>query len=235
MNFIKKAIDKTADEDTHIQFQKFSKGEFQNRAVIHAKFSGGKYTINTSAEFGNDLVKEVAKKLGDDKTLVSGAIVSTADLKNDLEFKEIKQFQGVKRYLIEKEISGNQILELIRKFPKAFFGLSFSVGETILKIKAKAPKSGKPGSKGEEVPKPDFCKLITNDKDLAQSFVFENPGFKKAEIVHKYLIDKIVIPSELKEEKDFAKIREMSKRAGKIIRKSMIDGKEIVREWEFEA
>jgi len=234
MNFIKKAIDKVSDEDTHIQFQKFSKGEFSNRAVINARFAGGKYTVNTTAEFANDLVKELAKKLGENTTNVTGAIVSTSDLKNDLKFKEIKQFQGVKRYLIEDVMNGNQIVELIRKFPKAFFALTFNAGDSSLKIKAKAPKSGKPGTK-EEMPKADFCKLITTDKPLAQSFVFENPEFKKAEIVHKYLIDNIVIPAELKAEKDFAKIREFSKRAGKIVRKSMIDGKELLSEHAFEA
>jgi len=48
MNFIKKAIDGEADESVHLQFQKFSKGEFRDRGVIEAKKQGGgKYTIKT--------------------------------------------------------------------------------------------------------------------------------------------------------------------------------------------
>lgn len=237
MNFIKKAINKEADESVHLQFQKFSKGEFVNRAIINAKFSGGKYTISTSAEFANDLVKEVAKKLDGLKTQITGAIISTLDLKGQMNFKEVKQFQGVKRYLIEGEMSGDEILKLMEKFPKAFFALTFETqkDETKLKIKAKAPKSGKPGTKGEDAPKPDFCKLITRDKKLAESFVFENPEFKNAEIIHKFLIDKINTPEELKDSKDFALIREMSKRAGKIIRKATIDGRDFSKEFEFEA
>ena len=35
-------------------------------------------------------------------------------------------------------------MKLLNEFPKAFFGLTFNAGETELKIKAKAPKSGKP-------------------------------------------------------------------------------------------
>jgi len=236
MNFIKKVFEKNFDESVHLQFQKFSKGEFRDRAIIRAKFSAGKYTINTTAEFANELVKTVAKKLGSGKTKVTGAIVSTQDLKNDLEFKEIKQFQGVKRYLIEKEMSGLEILDLIKKFPKNFFALSFNAPDgTVLKIKAKAPKSGKPSSKKNENPKSDFCKLITTDSILGKEFIFEKPDFKQAEVVHEFLIQDIVIPPELKKEGDFAKVREMALRKGVIIRKAKIDEKDIRTELELEA
>lgn len=236
MNFIKKVHEKEFDESVHLQFQKFSKGEFRNRAVIKAKNSAGKYTINTSAEFANELVKEVAEKLGSAKGKITGAIVSTQDLKKEIEFKEIKQFQGVKRYLIEKEMSGLEILELIKKFPRNFFALSFASPDgSILKIKPKAPKSGKPGSKGEETPSADFCKLITTDASLAKDFIFEKPDFKQAEVVHDFLIKDIIIPNELKKEKDFAKMRELAKRKGVIIRKAKIDEKDIRTELEFEA
>jgi hypothetical protein len=132
MNFIKKVQDKNFDESVHLQFQKFSKGDFRNRAIIHAKFTGGKYTINASSEFANELVKDVAEKLGSTKTKVTGAIVSTQNLKEKPEFKlllensEVKQFQGVKRFLIDKEMSGKEILAFLGKNPKAFFALSFN-------------------------------------------------------------------------------------------------------------
>ena len=105
-----------------------------------------------------------------------------------------------------------------------FFALSFSVGEDTLKVKPKAPKSGKPGSKGEEAPKADFCVLKTKDKNLAETFIFENPEFKAAKIAHDFIIESIEIPSELKSSQDFALIREKSKRVGKILRKAEIDG-----------
>ena len=235
MNFIKKAVERKEDDSVHLQFQKFSKGEFRNRAVIEAKKTGEKYTIKTSAEFTNGLVHAMAEKLAEEKTKVTGAIVSTQDLKNDLSFKEIKQFQGVKRYLLDGEMSGSEMLKLLEKFPKNFFALSFSVGENILKIKPKAPKSGKPGSKGEEAPKADFCKLITTDKEIGKSFVFEKPEFKVAKINHTFFIDKINIPEELKNSEDFALIREKSKRDGRIIRKAEIDGENIEKVYEFES
>jgi len=238
MNFIKKIFDNDADEEAHLQFQKFSKGEFRDRAVIKVKQSKGKYTISTTSEFSNELVRSVAKKLGSDKAQVTGAIISTSDLTGEIDFQGKKQFQGVKQYLIDQEMEGNRITELIKKFPKVFFALSFKTNneDTILKIKAKAPKSGKPGSKGGERPKPDFCKIITNDSEIGKSFVFEKPSFKTAEITHHFMIEELVRP-ELSEgdKNNFAKIREMSKRKGKIIREAEIDGEKITKEKEFEA
>ena len=171
--------------------------------------------------------------VGSDKTKVTGAIVSTSDLTGELEFINKKQFQGVKRYIIEGEMSGDELINLLNKFPKAFFGLTFNVEKEniILKIKAKAPKSGKPG-KGDEEVKADFCSLKTTDKKIAENFIFEKPDFKTAKIIHTFLIDKIIMPEG---EKDFAKIREMAKRGGKIVRKAEIDGNTSTKEIEFEA
>jgi hypothetical protein len=178
-------------------------------------------------------VREVAGKLGGNKARVTGAIVSTNDLKEELDFKEIKQFQGVKRYIIDKEMSGDEILSLLEKFPKAFFALSFNCDKdsTSLKIKPKAPKSGKPGKKGEK-PKPNFCKITTTDKMLAEDFVFEVSDFKKAEIDHKFIINEIIQPEG---ETDYARIRELAKRKGEIIREALIDGIEIRKKMDFEA
>ena len=234
MNFIKKIFDDNIDEIVHLQFQKFSRGEFRDRAIINARQSKGKYTITTTAEFANGLVREVARKINEEKTNVKGAIISTQDLTGHLEFQGKKQFQGVKRYLIDKEMSGNEIIDLLDKFPKAFFALSFEnkKDSTFLKIKPKAPKSTKPKNKGETV-KPNFCKLVTTDRELGGSFVFETTDWKNANINHIFLINDIIVSDELKSSKDFARIREEAKKKGKIIRKADIDGREITKEKEF--
>jgi len=232
MNFIKKVFEGNSDESIHLHFQKFSKGEFRDRALIEAKNSKGKYTIKTSSEFANELVRDVAEKLGDDKTKITGAIVSTQDLTGELDFKDKKQFQGVKRYLIDKEMSGKEILSLLEKFPKNFFALSFEAGDCKLKIKPKAPKSGKPGKEKEDGPKADFCTLKTNDKNIAESFIFEKPNFTEAKVNHTFIINELVMPQG---ETDYAKIREMAKRKGRIVRNSVIDGAVMKKEVEFEA
>lgn len=238
MNFIKKVFDKKEDESIHLQFQKFSKGEFRDRALLRAKAqSGGKYTIWTSAEFANGLVRDVAEKARDETVQVKGAVVSTSDLKDKLDFKDIKQFQGVKRYLIDKEMKGQEIINLLNEFPKTFFALSFkaSKDDTALKIKPKAPKSGKPGKEKEGGPKADFCTLKTKDTELAKSFIFEKPDFKEAEVNHTFFIEQLEIPEALKSSKDFAKMREGAIRVGKIVRKAKIDGKEKTTEFELRA
>jgi len=236
MNFIKKIFDDRGGEDrlVHLQFQKFSKGKFGNRALINVKKSGKKYTIKTTAEFANGLVRLMAEKLGSEKTIVKGAIISTSDLREELDPIGVKQFQGVKRYLIEKEMSGEEILELLEKFPKAFFALTFAHPETgeSLKIKPKSPKSGKPGKKNEK-PKVNFCTLRTLDSAIGRDFIFETDNFKVAEINHTFLIEEIVIPEELKNEDDFSKVREGARRKGRIIRETEIDGREIRSEKEF--
>lgn len=232
MNFIKKVFDRAADESVHLQFQKFSKGEFHDRALIEVRKTSKGFAIKTSAEFANELVRVMAGKLGSEKARITGAIVSTQDLTGELEFKDKKQFQGVKRYMIDSEMSGDELVNLLNKFPKNFFALSFEVGGEKLKIKPKAPKSGKPG-KGNEKPKADFCSLKTADENITKSFVWEREDFKKAQISHDFFIDEIVIPDDLENEKDFAKIREMAKREGRIVRRAEIDGVVSERTAEF--
>lgn len=235
MNFIKKVFDGETDESVHLQFQKFSKGEFINRALIEVKKTGKGFNIKTSAEFANGLVRMMAEKLGEESTLVKGAIVSTADLTGELEFKDKKQFQGVKRYLIENEMTGTEIINLLDKFQKNFFALTFNVGDEKLKIKPKAPKSGKPGKEKEGGPKADFCSLKTPDSEIAKSFVFEKNDFKEARINHTFYIEEIIVPEELKSSDDFALIREKSIRKGRIVRKAIIDEQEMKSEKGFEA
>ncbi len=234
MNFIKKIFDGKIDDSVHLQFQKFSKGEFRDRALVEVKKSKNKYTIKTGAEFANELVRAMAQKLGEEKTKITGAIVSTQDLTDDLDFKDKKQFQGVKRYLIDTEMSGTEIIGLLDKLPKTFFALSFEVGNNKLKIKPKAPKSGKPGKEKEGGPKADFCSLKTEDAEIGKSFIWEKEDFKQAKINHTFFIESIKIPDELKGSEDFAKIREESLRVGRIVREAEIDEEMIKSEKGFE-
>ena len=232
MNFIKKIVDKKEDELVHLQFQKFSKGTFKNRAVLKVKKNKNKYTINCSGEFINELVRTMAEKLGSQKTQMTGAVIATSDLTGKLDFTGKKQFQGVKRYLIDTVMSGDEVIGLLDEFPKAICALSFEVGSDKLKIKPKAPKMGVPGKKGDH-PKTDACKLITTDAAIGESFIFETKDFKLAEINHTIIIDKVIMPET--DETDFAKIREIAKKQGKLIRSSKIDEVEDSKEYNFTA
>jgi len=239
--FIKKIFDGKADESVHLQFQKFSRGEFRDKAMIRIKNSNGKYTIDTTYEYARELVRIMAKKLGNNKAHVMGALVSALDLTR-FNYESKKMAMGVRKYMINREMTGNEMVELCDRLTKAFFGLSFSVGDDELKIKDKSPKSAKGASsakKEDAKAKIDFCRLKTSDKNIVTGLLFDNEiqtdNFKKAEIKHDFIITDIVIPSELKNEKDFAIVREKAHRKGKVIRYLDIDGNKIKKEVEFEA
>lgn len=238
MNFIKKIFDGKIDESVHLQFQKFSKGQFKSRALIVAKKTKELYKISAGSEFANEMVEELAKELGNKKVNMTGVIVSTLNLNAEQDFKkmlgncEIKQFMGVKQFKINHNLSGDDILSLIKNFPKAFFALSFKTESSELKIKPKTPKSAKPSTKAKDSIKPDFCKIATKNRSIGEEFVFEKKDYKTAEISHDFVIENIIFPEG---EKDFAKIREMAKRKGRILRNALIDGKRMNSEKEFTA
>ncbi|MBR9705507.1 hypothetical protein GOV14_00580 [Candidatus Pacearchaeota archaeon] len=236
-SFIKKIFEQTAsgDSNVHNQFVKFSRGQFPNRAMIRAKISKGRYIIDTTAEFSKDLIITLAEKLGDQKTLVTGALISTVDLEGQFEYKERKMAMGVKKYMIESEMSGNEIIALCGKIEKTFFAFSFKSGDTELTIQIKSPKSAKGSSSSKKEGKKakiNFCKLKTEDKSIVNTLIFDSEAsnFKKIEIKHDIIVDKIILPEG---EDDFVKIRELAKRQGKIVRKLDIDGKEVQKEAEF--
>ena len=165
---------------------------------------------------------------------ISGIIVCTPDLRNEIKFniEKVKQFAGVKQYMINAKINASEILELMNKYPRAFYALSFSTPKNQLKIKAKTPKSGKPGTKGDNGIKADFCSLKTNDENIIRDLFFDLPDFKEIKIKHTIQIDSIEIPKGID---DPVKIREMAKRKGKVIREIEIDGRIEKKEKEFEA
>ncbi len=236
--FIHKLCSGKHDELTHLQFEKYSRGYFKDKAVIKIKKSKDGYNIATTYEYANEFALFLAEKLGSSKTNVTGVIVSTRNLNEDSDLKEvlkdcqIKQFAGVKQFIISKDLSGDQIKIMIKKFPRAFFGLSFNVEGYELKTKAKAPKSAKPKTKDEEEINPDFCKLKTSDKGIINNFIFDfnKSEFKELTVSHDWNIEDIEVP---RDEKDPVKMRERAIRKGKIIRKLSSDGKSENKEFYF--
>ena len=232
--FIKKIFEGSSEGDglVHNQFQKFSKGEFNDKAVLKAKKTSKGFSLNTTPEYGNELVACLAEELGAEKIPVSGALITTIDLRDEYDFKEVKNALGVRKHFIEAEMSGNEILDLQTRFPKAFFALNFSTSTSEIKIKCKAPKT-KPSGKGKAKLKIDFCKVKTTSESLIRNFVFDVDfsKVKLAEISHDFMIEDLVRPEG---ESDFAKIRELSKRKGTIRRKVSLDcGDQVVREVDF--
>ena len=228
-SFIKKIFENKIDDKVHQQFQKFSRGTFKDRALLKITKSSNGFSLSTSSEYANELVHAVAEKLGNEKTKVTGVIVSTQSLAGKLNYTDIKQFMGIKQYVIDSSMSGIEITKLIDSLPDAFFALSFSFSNTLLKIKPKAPKSAKP--KTSEAPaKPNFCSLKTQDINLINNFIIETGNWKKIEANHTFVINDIELPQNTT---DPSELRKQAKRKGKLIRKSVIDGKEVINEKDF--
>jgi len=233
-SFIKKIFEGNTEGDNlvHAQFQKFSKGEFNDKAALVIKNSKGKFTLSTTPDYGNELVRNLAEELGDNKAEIEGALLTTIDLRDEYDFKEVKNALGVRKHFIEGEMSGTEIIALQDKFPKAFFALTFKTPTSELKIKVKAPKTKPSGKEGKL--KVDFCKLKTTNKEIVKKFVFDYDldSIKKAEIAHDFNITDIIVPTD---EEDFALMREKAVRKGTITRKVTINEEITKKEVEFSA
>lgn len=229
--FIKKIAEGKIDDSVHLQFQKFSRGTFKDRASMKAKNSADKITLSTTAEYSNELVRSVAEKLGNEKTTISGVIVSTSDLTGKIPFSDKKQFMGIKQYVINGEMSGLEIIKLCDALPDAFFALSFKTSAIELKIKPKAPKSAKPSTSDKEA-KIDFCSVKTTDKTFVKQFIFESDNFKEMMVRNTFVIEDITIPQKYSSPEE---MRKLAKRKGKIVSEITIDGIKKVKEYPFVA
>ena len=129
-------------------------------------------------------------------------------------------------------MSGGDIISMLDNAPEGFFALSFSAGDTILKIKPKAPKSAKP-STSESGPKINFCSLKTPDEQIVRAVLFDAPASWKSILVnHTFNINDIEISPNAKTPEE---MRKLAKRKGVIVRKTVVDGKEHVEEKGFVA
>jgi hypothetical protein len=234
--FIKKIFTEKSDDFVHQQFQKFSRGIFADKALVRVTKSAKGYAMWTGAEYANELVRAMAEKLGSNKSKITGSVVSTLKLKENPTLQSLlancglKQFAGVKQYLVNTEVSGHEIIKCLDAAPEGFFALSFIFGDSILKIKAKAPKSAKP-STSEKAAKADFCNLKTSDGELITKFVWET-GWKSFEANHTFVINDIILPTGVN---DPSELRKKAKRKGEIIRKIIIDDVSKTEKHNFEA
>jgi hypothetical protein len=233
---MKKIFGGVFDEEVHSDFLKFGRGDYKDRYLLEGKKQGGgKWAIKAGPEFANFLVKKCLGKVSG-KVGVKGIIVSTMDLSKEVSFsiKKSSNFQGVRKVQIETEVEASEVFRLMEKYPRVFFALSFSGSSFDLKIKAKAPKSGKPGKESEEGPVADFCSLKTEDKSIVEELFFDVSDFKEISINHLIKVEGIVYPKEMAKMRP-EEVREQSKRKGVVIRKAVIDGKEKISQANFVA
>lgn len=234
MSVIQKIFSGKSDGEVHSDFVKFSKGTFHAKYLIDAKKQKDRWSIKTGPEFANFLVRECLNEI-EGEVEVKGVIVATFDVSKEAKFpvSGIKQFMGIKQAVIDCKTEPGKILELMNKYPKAFFALSFLTPKSELKIKPKAPKSAKPSSGGDKGPSAGFCSIKTSNGKIAEVLLFNVPEFEKVSISHTLDINEIVLPKGIK---DPVELREKAVRKGKVKRVIKInEGEQIIQEAEFEA
>ena len=233
-NVINKIFSNETDSEVHDDFVKFSRGRFENRYLLEGKKQADKWAVKSSAEFANYFVRRCLEKISGEVQMKGVIVTTNKKLREEFDFEIAgeKGYMGIKQFLIDGLIRGEKIISLMNKYPKVFFALSFKISDYELKIKAKAPKSGKPGAKGEDGPKADFCSLKTTDKNIIDDLFFDFPGFKEIKINHTIEINSIEVPSGNMAPEE---MREKSIRLGKVIRKIKVDGVEKRSEKEFRA
>jgi hypothetical protein len=232
---IQKIFKEQIDEEVHSSFLKYGRGEYKNKFLLEAKKQTKGYTIKTGPEYVNYLVKKCLEK-ANEKTHITGIIVSTTDLREEIPFeiKKASNFQGIRKFQIDTEITKEDITNIIEKHPRAFYALSFKGEDFQIKTKAKAPTSGKPGKESDEGPKADFTTLKTSDETIIKELFFDINEFKETKINHTIHITDIIYPKGYETMKP-TEIREQSKRKGTIKRNITTDGKTTTTEKEFVA
>jgi len=232
MNFIKKIDEKRIDESVHSKFIRFGKGEYHGRFVMNF-WKTKNIKIKSSFEFANDFIL-ICSDFGN--CWISGVVLSKQDiskimLKNNIKGNSETKKGGLyyENNIPLQEIKKEQLQELEKA---SYFTLLDVEGNGFkLKIKKKLPKPGKDEAKTDD----KFCQLEADEKyypKIKEDFLWDLPESKKIQLKHSIFVKEIIMPEG---EKDFAKIRELAKRKGKIIRNAYIDGKEISVEYEFEA
>ncbi|MCH7568238.1 MAG: hypothetical protein IIA87_02350 [Nanoarchaeota archaeon] len=214
-SFIKKIFRGESDEEVHKYFVRFGKGDYKRRFLISLN-KVGKIKLRASFELANDFVNFV-KENKDVK--FSGKILT----KEKVPGKEGRKKSGYFVY----EISESSI----EKFEDAYFYLlNVEDPDIVLKIKKKLPRPGKKADKIDD----KFCSLDLDKKYwpmVKDAFFWDVPeNVKKVSIEHELIIDDIIFPEDVDNP---VKIRELAKRKGKIIRMTIVDGKEKSEEKEF--
>ena len=233
MNFIRKITEGKNDMWVKKQFTRYGRGNYKNKALLEISKGKKRTIIKSTFEFAGEFAYELANSI-EGKVQVTGGMISTKDLSQevDFEFAGRKQFAGVKTFLIDMEMSKEDIQGLYDKFPSTLIFLTFKTEEGQLKTKVKSPKAAKP-KKGQTEPKADFCNLKTTNESFVEDLTFDvEKEFKKVKIIHTFEINDLEIPEEYKN--DFAKARTHAIRKGKLIRTISIDEEKEDKEYKLE-
>ena len=119
---IRKIFDGKFDDEIHVSFLKFGRGEYKDKYLLEGKKQSKDFAIKGGSEFANFFVRRGMEKLGGSIN-VKGVIVSTKNLVEEIPFevKKVSNFQGVRKMVIETTVNSKDVIDLMNKYPKVFF------------------------------------------------------------------------------------------------------------------
>ncbi|MDP3918926.1 MAG: hypothetical protein Q8Q35_03440 [Nanoarchaeota archaeon] len=229
MNFIRKITENKTDEWVKKVFKRYGKGIYEAKAIVEINKGAKSNTIKTSFEFAEEMAYNLADSIKG-KTRVTGGMITTQKIRDEIPVPVTgeKQFAGVRTFLLDSEMSKEDVKGLFEKYPEVLILLSFKTEVGELKSKVKSPTSSKPGS-GKKEPKADFCTFKTQDMSIVEDYAFDVKDFKKVKIIHTFQIDDLEVPKGY--ENDFKMARLNAIRKGKLIREIIIDDNKEVKEY----
>lgn len=221
MIFIRKIFEDKVDNVVHRKFERFSVGEFSDRALISVS-KGKDLKIKTSYDLADDLFGLISENIKCNAH-VTGKIIASRDFSGELDFEVVKFTKGKKFTAeVDCDLSPLQVKDLYAKFKLNFILLNVNCVDFKLKVGKSLPRPSKKL-------KDNFCKAVF-PVEMINEFGWDADSFKKIVCKHKFVIDEIVAPEGVS---DFAEARKLAKRKGKIVRVVGVDGEEIVKEKEI--
>ena len=247
MHFITKIVNGQHDETLHGHFVKFGKGEFDGPII---SIDNKRKTISMSCTFGyEDLLLDAFNTfLQDGEYKVSGVILTHKNETEHLSKFNISSMRykaPLYKVKVNTQLTSQQIKELISPMIyKEYLFLTIKALDKRVKDNFKC-KTTFPKPKEQEegtLPKLDFAKaVIQNTEDAIEWIVTRvvpeiesNTKFKKIIVQNRFIINELKLPAD-REKYSATELRKIAVRVGKVIRKITVDGKEIEKEYTFEA
>ncbi len=223
MNWLKALCEGEKNEYIHKQFTRFGKGEYE-RFLLSIKKGKKNLQVKTSFDLANLLVWFISQNVDEDLA-VSGKIIANYDFESEVE--SVKFSKRGKLYTAELNTTMSQkaLQELFEKFKMYHLLLTIKGSDVKMKAKGSLPKPG-------GALKDNFCSA-TLPLDLLKDLAFDiEQEFTKAVIVHRLLIDDVVVPEAYKDDAAAARLHAIRK--GKLIREIDLDGTKVEKEYALE-
>ncbi|MFH1403346.1 MAG: hypothetical protein ABIH11_03665 [Candidatus Altiarchaeota archaeon] len=223
MHFIRGIFGGSVGDGAHGFFTKYGRGDFSG-PVLGVKVGKGVLRVTGSPEYCGGVGWVLAGSV-EGSLDVSGCIYSRVDFRGAL--------SGLGVDFLDKTKKGYYTVELDSELDSGVLkGVYESVGDgfPLLNVKGDKPWSL---SSGKKLPKPgggvkdNFVKASLGGSALGllmEDLLFDvDGGFKGASVSHRYVIDEVVAPGDVKDPGE-ARIR--AKRKGKVVRTVVVDGSE---------